>query len=448
MTSEGQPNVAASADVSLREACATWLRIGCLSFGGPAAQIAVMHRLVVEEKRWVDERRFMNALNCCVLLPGPEAQQLATFLGWTLHGIRGGLAAGLLFILPGSLIMLLLGIMYTEYRGLPAIAALFFGLKCAVLPILADAVIRMSRRVLQSRPMIWAAVLSSLFTLFTRLPFPALVAFAGLAGWFGSRRQNMEATSSTTEALKTSPDWRAGGVWISSLKLLLPGLACWFAPLLAAWRLQGWDSVYVQIVLFFSRAAVVTFGGAYAVLSYVNQQAVEHYGWLDKSEMADGLGLAETTPGPLILVVQFVGHLAGWRHGEGLPAVVGGLIGAILATWVTFVPSFLWIFLSAPWVDRLPRIRGAALALQTISAAVVGVIFSLGLSLAGSTLFSGQQLVNAGPLLVRMPVWSSVQPAALAITAFGAILLWGLRAGMGAVLCGCVAAGLVLKLVL
>lgn len=424
--------------VSLHEACRIWLRVGLLSFGGPAAQIAVMHRLVVEEKHWMSEQRFLNALNCCMLLPGPEAQQLATFLGWTLHGIRGGLTAGLLFVLPGSLCMLLLGFLYTEYRHIPSLAGLLFGLQCAVLPILADAVLRMSRRVLQSKMLGLLAGSSCLATLLLRIPFPAVVFTAGLAGWLWSRTN---ATTTTLPVL--TPPVPANIVparcWSASLRVLLVGLILWCAPLVAAWRLQGTQGVYFQSGLFFSKAAVVTFGGAYAVLGYVKQQAVEEYGWLEKSEMAAGLGLAETTPGPLILVVQFVGHVAGWRHGEGLPSAAAGILGALLATWVTFVPSFIWIFLSAPWVDRLPRIRGATDALQWISAAVLGVIVSLGLSLAKSTLVSNDPLTGAAGLL---------EPAAIAVTLLGAVLTWHLRTGLSWVLISCAGAGLVLRLLL
>ncbi|MEY2727170.1 MAG: chromate efflux transporter [Planctomycetota bacterium] len=437
-TPSGNTPLDSPQSVSLRESCRIWLRVGLLSFGGPAAQIAVMHRLMVEEKRWVSEQRFLNALNCCMLLPGPEAQQLATFLGWTLHGIRGGLVAGLLFILPGSLCMLLLGFVYTEYRHIPALAGMLFGLQCAVLPILADAVLRMSRRVLQTRMLGLLAASGCIATLLIRVPFPAVVFTAGLAGWLWGRTNIAAKTSSelaTALPQNTGPPHR----WSVSLRVLVGGILLWCSPLLVAWRLQGTQSVYVQSGLLFSKAAVVTFGGAYAVLEYVKQQAVETYGWLDKAEMAAGLGLAETTPGPLILVVQFVGHVAGWRHGEGLPPAAAGVLGALLATWVTFVPSFIWIFLSAPWVDRLPRIRGATGALQWISAAVLGVIISLGLSLAKSTLISDEPLSADARLL---------EPTAIAITLLGAALTWYLRTGLGWVLLSCAGAGLVLRLLL
>lgn len=437
-TSGGTTATDSPPGVSFSEACRLWLRIGLLSFGGPAAQIAVMHRLVVEEKRWVDEQRFLNALNCCMFLPGPEAQQLATFLGWTLHGFRGGLAAGLLFILPGSLCMLLLGVLYTEYRDIPAMSGLLFGLQCAVLPILADAVLRMSRRVLRTRMLGLLAGLSCLATLLLQVPFPAVVFTAGLAGWLWSRT-NAAASTSRKDIPGPQPRLGAGHRWSASLTVLVVGIVLWFSPLVAAWRLQGRESVYFQSGLFFSKAAVVTFGGAYAVLGYVKQQAVDEYGWLEKTEMADGLGLAETTPGPLILVVQFVGHITGWRYGEGLPAAAAGILGALLATWVTFVPSFTWIFLSAPWVDSLPRIQGATTALQWISAAVLGVIISLGLSLADSTLISDVPLMGTTRML---------EPAAAAITVLGAILTWQLRAGIAWVLLCCASAGLALRLLI
>ena len=453
----------APAGVTFSEALRLWLRIGLLSFGGPAAQIAVMHKLVVEERRWVDEQRFLNGLNFCMLLPGPEAQQLATWLGWTLHGLRGGLAAGLLFILPGSVCMLALGWLYTEYRELPALAGLFFGLKCAVLAVLADALRRLTRRVLKSRPLQWLAAATCLLMLVASLPFPWVVGTAGLAGWLLGRRQRVPGTAVQGVAVaEPSPGVAQQGLrppgnaqggsaasgWRHVARVLSTGLAIWFAPLLLAAGLAGFDSVFVQSGLFFSRAAVVTFGGAYAVLGYVDQQAVEKFGWLERGEMLDGLGLAETTPGPLILVVQFVGHVACWRHSAGLPPALAGALGALLATWVTFAPSFLWIFLGAPWIEQLPRVRGLTTALQAISAVVVGVIASLSFELAGAVLFSEQQPLQIGPVTLQLPLWSSLRPDAAAVAALGAVLIFGFRAGLALVLAACVAAGLVLRLVL
>jgi chromate transporter len=461
--------------VSFAEALRLWLRVGLLSFGGPAAQIAVMHKLIVEERRWVDEQKFLNGLNFCMLLPGPEAQQLATWLGWTLHGVRGGLAAGLLFILPGCGTMLMLGWLYTEYRELPALAGLFFGLKCAVLAVLADALRRLSRRVLKNRSLQWVAGAACLLMLVAGPPFIWLVGTAAAAGWFLGRLRDSSGTKSqavlpvsssgTGAPAKSAPVTcgaeqqelsppdpasasRAAPVWRHFASVLPTGLVIWFAPLILAWCLAGSGSVFVQTGLFFSRAAVVTFGGAYAVLGYVDQQAVEKFGWLERGEMLDGLGLAETTPGPLILVVQFVGHVACWRHATGLPPVVGGILGALLATWVTFAPSFLWIFLGAPWIEQLPRIRGLTTALQAISAVVVGVIASLSVELAGAVLFSEQQPVQLGPLTLQLPLWSSLRADAAAVAALAALLIFGLRATLGVVLAVSVAAGLILRLVL
>lgn len=461
--------------VSFADALRLWLRVGLLSFGGPAAQIAVMHRLVVDERRWVDEQKFLNGLNFCMLLPGPEAQQLATWLGWTLHGHRGGLAAGLLFILPGSLCMLVLGWIYTEYRELPALAGLFFGLKCAVLAVLADALRRLTRRVLKSRPLQWLAATTCLMMLVASLPFPLVVATAGCVGWFVGRRGSAPAVQGEHTApaerknlvptQMTQPEsseaaqrelrppggtFQSGATpgWRHIARVLPTGLAIWFAPLLLAGSLAGFNSVFVQTGLFFSRAAVVTFGGAYAVLGYVDQQAVEKFGWLQRGEMLDGLGLAETTPGPLILVVQFVGHVACWRHAVDLPPAIAGILGALLATWVTFAPSFLWIFLGAPWVEQLPRVRGLTTGLQAISAVVVGVIASLSVELAGAVLFSAQQSLPIGPLTLQLPVWTSLRLDAAAVAALGAVLLFVFRTGLGVVLAACVAAGLVLRLVL
>lgn len=461
--------------VSFADALRLWLQVGLLSFGGPAAQIAVMHRLVVDERRWVDEQKFLNGLNFCMLLPGPEAQQLATWLGWTLHGLRGGLAAGLLFILPGSLCMLALGWIYTEYRELPALAGLFFGLKCAVLAVLADALRRLTRRVLKSRPLQWLAAATCAAMLIASLPFPLVVATAGGVGWFVGRRQSSPGTNGMSgapaEPKHTVPaqtthsasprvaqqELYAPGVplpsvaapgWGHIARVLPMGLAIWFAPLLLAGSLAGFNSVFVQTALFFSRAAVVTFGGAYAVLGYVDQQAVEKFGWLQRGEMLDGLGLAETTPGPLILVVQFVGHVACWRGSADLPPAIAGILGALLATWVTFAPSFLWIFLGAPWVEQLPRVRGLTTGLQAISAVVVGVIASLSFELAGGVLFDQQQSLLIGPLTLQLPIWTSLRLDAAAVSALGAVILFVFRAGLGVVLAACVAAGLVLRLVL
>ena len=463
------------AGVSFADALRLWLRVGLLSFGGPAAQIAVMHRLVVDERRWVDEQKFLNGLNFCMLLPGPEAQQLATWLGWTLHGLRGGLAAGLLFILPGSLCMLVLGWIYTEYRELPALAGLFFGLKCAVLAVLADALRRLTRRVLKSRSLQWLAAATCLTMLVASLPFPLVVATAGCVGWFVGRRgsapavrgehtapterkdlvptqmtQSESSESAQQEHCPPGGTFQSGATpgWRHIARVLPTGLAIWFAPLLLAGSLAGFSSVFVQTGLFFSRAAVVTFGGAYAVLGYVDQQAVEKFGWLQRGEMLDGLGLAETTPGPLILVVQFVGHVACWRQAPDLPPAIAGILGALLATWVTFAPSFLWIFLGAPWVEQLPRVRGLTTGLQAISAVVVGVIASLSFELAGGVLFDQQQSLLIGPLTLHLPVWTSLRLDAAAVAALGAVLLFVFRAGLGVVLAACVAAGLVLRLVL
>ncbi|MFM7057280.1 MAG: chromate efflux transporter [Planctomycetota bacterium] len=449
-----QASPPAAVNVSFAEALRLWLRVGLLSFGGPAAQIAVMHKLVVEERRWVDDQKFINGLNFCMLLPGPEAQQLATWLGWTLHGVRGGLSAGLLFILPGSAAMLVLGWLYTEYRELPALAGLFFGLQCAVLAVLADALRRLSRRVLKSRPLQWLAAATCLLMLVADVPFIGVVVAAAAAGWvFGRFRgsagsQQREKASSSNPASPPLTVSNAAPGWRYIARVLSTGLAVWFAPLILASCVAGSSSVFTQTGLFFSRAAVVTFGGAYAVLGYVDQQAVEKYSWLERGEMLDGLGLAETTPGPLILVVQFVGHVACWRHATEIPPALAGILGAMLATWVTFAPSFLWIFLGAPWIEQIPRIRGLTTALQAISAVVVGVIGSLSFELAGAVLCSEQYPVHLGPVTLQLPLWSALRPDAAAVALLGAFLLFGLRASLGLVLVACVVAGLALRLVL
>ena len=344
-----------------REALVVWLRVAALSFGGPAGQIAVMHRILVEEKRWIDEERFLHALNFCMLLPGPEAQQLATYIGWLLHRVKGGLAAGLLFILPGVIVMMALSWVYVLYGTVGFVTGLFFGLKAAVVALVFEAMLRIGRRALKTRwhYAIAATAFVALFAL--KAPFPLIIAAAALAGWLTLPRQPRE---------------RAEPVPFSPRQFVAPAVFAllWALPFL----LLPPHGVFHDIALFFSKLAVLTFGGAYAVLAWVGQAAVGHYHWLTPAEMLDGLGLAETTPGPLIMVMQFVGFLAAYRHPGALDPLLAGTLGGLLATWVTFVPCFLWIFAGAPYVERLRANRALAAALAGITAAVVGVILNLG----------------------------------------------------------------------
>ncbi|MGE3831164.1 MAG: chromate efflux transporter, partial [Parvibaculaceae bacterium] len=347
--------------VPFREALATWAKIGCLSFGGPAGQIAMMHRTLVEEKKWLSEERYLTALNFCMLLPGPEAMQLATYAGWSLHGWRGGLAAGLLFVLPGALVVLILSMIYAGFGDVPLVTALFYGVKAAVLAIVIEALVRIARRALRLTNDWLIAGLAFLALYLFDLPFPLVIAVAALIGFLRTRAAPVSHESAPV-------DWR------SSLATAVLWLALWLGPLALLAAAYGPDHVFAATALFFSKLAVVTFGGAYAVLSYMAQQAVDVYGWLEPREMIDGLGLAETTPGPLILVTEFVGYLAGYREAGG---VWGGLATAAITLWMTFVPCFLWIMVGAPYVAKLESMPRLQSALAGITAAVVGVILNL-----------------------------------------------------------------------
>ncbi|MEY4270742.1 MAG: hypothetical protein RLZZ58_1958 [Pseudomonadota bacterium] len=413
-------------------------RIGCLSFGGPAGQIALMHREIVEQRGWVDEERYLHALNFCHLLPGPEAQQLATWIGWRLHGVAGGLAAGLLFIIPGVIVMAALAMLYAVAADLSWFAALFLGIKAAVLAIVVQALLRIAGRAL-STPFkkIIAAVAFAGLALFA-LPFPLVVLGAGLIGivvarvrpdWLGPASK-----APPVDALPPRP-------WRQSVRAVLIWGALWIAPMAAIALTLGRDNVYWDIGAFFSKLAAVTFGGAYAVLAYMAQDAVQGFGWLQAGEMADGLGLAETTPGPLILVTQFVGFLAAFREPGTLSPMVAGLIGAALTVWVTFVPCFLWIFTFAPWIDRMERAAWLRGGLATITAAVVGVIANLSLWFALHVLFTRVTVVRSGPVATQWPDLASFDWRAGLLAAAAALLIFRLRWGVMPVLALCAALG-------
>jgi len=357
-----------------------WLKLGLLSFGGPAGQIALMHRELVEQKKWVEEARFLHALNFCMLLPGPEATQLATYCGWLMHGVRGGLVAGVLFVLPGALAMWGLSWIYVSFGAVPAVAGVLHGLKAAVLAILAVAVLRVGRKSLKTL-IAWAlAVTAGVVLALGVAPFPVVVVVALAMGFFGVRRwpdafgQTSTAGASEAAVVNDATQTRTmrETVWIAGI-----GLALWFVPVVVAAWLQGGGGLFAQLGWFFSKAAVVTFGGAYAVLPYVGQQAVEQYQWVTPPQMVDGLALAETTPGPLILVLQYVGFLAGWAQSGGLSPLAAATWGAVMTTWVTFVPTFLFILVGAPYVERCRGWAPWRGALAAVTAAVVGVIAQL-----------------------------------------------------------------------
>ena len=401
-------------EVSFKEAFLVWLRIGLLSFGGPAGQIALMHKILVEERKWIEESRFLHALNYCMLLPGPEAQQLATYVGWLLHRTWGGLAAGILFVLPGALVMLGLSVLYAVYGELTAVQAAFFGIKAVVLAVVVEALLRIGRRALKGRFQLGIAAAAFVAIFFFAVPFPVIVIAAALLGYLG---RGLLEDAAGDKPQVTAAQAGTGGLAARSLKVLALCLPLWLAPTVLLLALLGPDQVYAQQGLFFSKMAVVTFGGAYAVLAYVGQQAVEVYAWLAPGEMLDGLGLAETTPGPLIMVVQFVGFLGAFRNPGALDPITAGTLGAILTTWVTFAPCFLWIFLGAPYVEALRGKRALNAALSGVTAAVVGVILNLALWFALHISFAEVEEQHLGPLRLYTPLWQTVDPASLLLTA-------------------------------
>ena len=400
------------------EALKIWFKIGCLSFGGPAGQIALMHRVIVDEKKWLPEARYLHALNFCMLLPGPEAQQLATYIGWVLHGVRGGLAAGILFVLPGAVVMLGLSLLYAYGRGVSAIDGALFGIKCAVLVIVVEALIRIGKRALTSKLLAGLAAAAFVGIFFLDLPFPLIVIGAGAVGYFVARTvpEKLGVPANDNAVVPTPGRWRHAAVSVGI------GVALWWTPVLMAVLVLGPHHVLVSIGLFFSKLAIVTFGGAYAVLAYMAQQAVENYGWLRAPEMVDALGLAETTPGPLILVTQFVGFLAAFRDAAPFTPLSAGLIGAALTLWVTFVPSMLWIIAGAPFIEELRSNRKLTGALAAITAAVVGVILNLSVWFALHVLFGTVTEMHSGPFRWYAFDTRALDQQVVVLTATAAIL--------------------------
>ncbi|GGG18077.1 chromate transporter [Caldovatus sediminis] len=437
----------AAAFPTFARALRVWLRVGLLSFGGPAAQIAVMHREVVDERRWVSDARFLHALNFCMLLPGPEATQLATYLGWLMHGVRGGVAAGVLFVLPGAAVMMALSAIYALYGAVPAIAALFFGLKCAVLVLVVEALLRVARRALKTPPS-WILAAAAFLALFAfSVPFPIVVLGALAVGYamplqfrVAGHGAAAEGPPALLDAALAADPGRIARMGAAARRAGFAALALWLAPV--ALLMGAGAGVFADIAWFFSKMAVVTVGGAYAVLAYVAQEAVERYGWLDAGQMLAGLGLAETTPGPLILVLQFVGFLAAFREW----GLWGGVLGAAVTLWATFVPCFAWIFLGAPAVERLHAHRALTGALAAVTAAVVGVILNLALWFGLRVLFGEVRPLAIGPLALDLPVPASLDPAALALAALAAACLFRWRLGLVRTLGVAALAGLVLRL--
>ena len=442
-TIEQTHNIGDAARPSFGEFFRIWLKIGCVNFGGPAAQIAMMHRIAVDEKKWVEEQRFLHALNFCMLLPGPEAHKLATYIGWLLHGVRGGLVSGILFVLPGALVMVGLSLLYALGRGVPAIEGALFGIKAAVLVIVVEALIRIGRRALKTAVLLALAGGAFVGIFFFALPFPVIVIAAAAIGFIVARvapaRLGMKDEAADL-APPVADRWRRGAI------AAVVGLVLWWAPVALAALILGGQHVLVEIGLFFSKLSVVSFGGAYALLAYMAQQAVETHHWMTAPEMVDGLGLAETTPGPLILVTQFVGFLAAFRDAGPFSPIVAGVLGAAMTTWVTFTPSMLWIFAGAPFVEQLRANRRLSGALAAITAAVVGVILNLSVWFALHVLFGQVDERRVGWLR-----WFAFDPLSLDLKATGLaavafVLAFVLHRGLIEVVAAMAALGVVLRL--
>jgi chromate transporter len=422
--------------IPFREAVRVWWLVGLNSFGGPAGQIPLMHRMLVEERRWISERRFLHGVNFSMLLPGPEAQQLATYIGWLLHGVKGGLVAGSLFILPGFVAILGLSLVYVSFGDAAVVEAIFYGIKPAVMAIVAFAVVRLGRRALHGGVMVAVAVFGFVSIFFFDIPFPIVILVAAAVGYVGGRVNPGAFTLSDHQAATTVGD--DSPLLDDALSAERPplgrtvrvaaiGLVIWFTPLVVIAAVGGGATVWTDLGGFFSFAAVITFGGAYAVLAFVAQQAVQVYGWLMPGEMVDGLGMAETTPGPAIQVVQFVGFLGAYRLAGGVDPVVAGIGGAVLVTWVTFVPCFLWIFLGGPYVEYLRGRERLSAALSAVTAAVVGVIANLGVWFSLHTVFAEVGQRRVGPVRLYTPEWGTVDATAIGLAVAAFLALWRLR---------------------
>ena len=436
--------------VSFNQAVFVWFKISLLSFGGPAGQIAVMHKLLVEELKWVSEKRFLHALNFCMLLPGPEAQQLTIYLGWLLHKVRGGVVAGTLFVLPGALTVLVLSIIYVTYQQEMLVSSIFFGVKAAVLAIVTTALWRLARKILRKKLLIGITIAAFLASFVFAVPFPIVIVGAALATYFFGEAPVHTADSDEEGEGRIIDSWVAAGGSPKPHRAFLVAAICaflWLAPIAVLYGWLGAGDVYVQEAMFFSKMAVVTFGGAYAVLSYMAQQTVGYYGWISAGEMLDGLGMAETTPGPLIMVTQFVGFMGAYHSPGVLDPIMAGCLGALVTTWVTFAPCFLWIFLGAPYIEALRGNRVLAAALTGITAAVVGVVLNLAIWFGLRVIFaelSDVALLGLDRIAVSLPVLSSFDPLASTILAGALVAIAIFGVGMIRVLVVCAAAGLAL----
>ena len=448
MANEPDRAAAPSDNVSLGEATRVWAKIGWLGFGGPAGQIALMHRELVEKRRWISDERFLHALSYCMLLPGPEAQQLAIYIGWLMHRTRGGVIAGTLFVIPGMIVIGVLSWLYATYAQLPAVAAVFFGIKAAILAVVVEAVLRVGKRALKNRVMVAIAAAAFVAIYFFKVPFPLVVLGAALVGIVGRLWLPESFPPPASAAKLAEGDYLidqkiARGKLTHTARSLRRAivvtfvcLVLWFVPILIVAGILGPHSIFAQQGVFFGEAAIVTFGGAYAVLAYIAQRAVEGYGWLTAGEMVDGLALAETTPGPLIMVVQYVAFIAAFRHPGGLNPYTAGVLGSLLTTWVTFVPCFLWIFVGAPYVEALRSNRALHAALSAITAAVVGVILNLSVWFAIHTIFHDVQARTWGLVHVDVPSPDSLDLAALVLAVAALVAMLRFKLAMGWTLLG------------
>jgi chromate transporter len=445
--------------ISFGEAFWVWVKVAALSFGGPAGQIAVMHRILVEQKRWIGDTRFLHALNYCMLLPGPEAQQLAIYIGWLLHKTRGGLVAGTLFVLPGFIALMVLSWIYAAFGNVGVVQAMFFGLKAAVLAIVLEAVVRVGKRALNNNILLGIATAAFVAIFFFHAPFPLIILFAGIIGFIGGRAglsvflagnghrkvgDKQVADADTALGEDTPAHARPTTAW--SLKIAAIFLVLWLGPVALLFVTLGSGNVFSDIAVFFSKMAVVTFGGAYAVLAYVAQEAVGTYGWLRPGEMLDGLGMAETTPGPLIMVTQFVGFMGAFRHPGPLSPMVAGTLGGILTTWVTFVPCFLWIFLGAPYIEKLRANKALSAALGAITAAVVGVILNLAVWFALHVLFGELAPMSKWGLTLDIPVVATINIPSLVLTVGAMLAIFRFKVGMIPTLAGAAVLGVLYHL--
>lgn len=440
--------------VPLGRALGFWTKLGFINFGGPAGQIAIMHDELVDKKRWISNHRFLHALNYCMLLPGPEAQQLAIYIGWLLNGNLGGIAAGVLFVLPAFALIMGLSWTYVVHGDVGWIAAVFYGLQAAVIALVAAAVIRVGSKALKNFVLVAIAAGAFVAIFFLKVPFPLIVAGAALIGFLGSRiapelfKSSSHGEEDDESILGDSLDERAPAKtgW-RTLRVLAIGLTIWWGPLLLVIALRGTDDTLSKEALFFSQTAMVTFGGAYAVLAYINQAAVQQFGWLEPGQMVTGLGLAESTPGPLIMVTQFVGFLGAYRFSGGLDPVVAGLLGATVTVWATFAPCFLWIFLGAPYIERLRGNRALNSALSAVTAAVVGVILNLAVTFGIVALFESVRRGELMNVTFPVPTPSSLDVFALALAVTGFVALWKYRLNVLWVVSGSAVAGLLYRMI-